>query len=237
MTSASTWLHAARKRAQRTAAVMALFLLLPTYAYVNQAPICAIDMGSNSFRRIVGLFANGRYTQTHRNVTLGVGDDVARQRADQRGQARRDREGVVRLQGVLRPGRGVAGDGDRHGGIQGCAERRRVVELAASLGIPMEIATRTAGVRAGVPGRLARPRRLRRHRQRQPQHRARDARESGRIATSSSISATASPTKSSSRRRQMPCSRIERSSAAAAAGGVACALHEGETAARRRRVR
>jgi exopolyphosphatase/pppGpp-phosphohydrolase len=78
MTSASTWLwQVARKCAQRIAAVMALFLLLPTTLFTNQAPICAIDMGSNSFRRIVGLFSNDRYTQTIETVTLGVGDDLA----------------------------------------------------------------------------------------------------------------------------------------------------------------
>jgi hypothetical protein len=43
-----------------------------------RTPICAIDMGSNTFRRIVGSFETGRYEQ--RNIekkTLGVGDDVA----------------------------------------------------------------------------------------------------------------------------------------------------------------
>ena len=29
----------------------------------DRMPICAIDMGSNSFRRIVGSFENGRYEQ------------------------------------------------------------------------------------------------------------------------------------------------------------------------------
>lgn len=42
-------------------------------------PICAIDMGSNSFRRILGSFADGRYQQHALEVrTLGVGDDLAR---------------------------------------------------------------------------------------------------------------------------------------------------------------
>ncbi len=41
--------------------------------------MCVIDMGSNSFRRIVGTFADGRYSQSRIEVrTLGVGDDVAR---------------------------------------------------------------------------------------------------------------------------------------------------------------
>ena len=40
--------------------------------------MCAIDMGSNTFRRIVGAFENGRYVQSAiEKRTLGVGDDVA----------------------------------------------------------------------------------------------------------------------------------------------------------------
>ena len=43
--------------------------------------ICAIDMGSNSFRRIVGTFADGKYTEFRiDSVTMGVGDDVERNR-------------------------------------------------------------------------------------------------------------------------------------------------------------
>ena len=41
-------------------------------------PVCAIDMGSNSFRRIVGTFADGSYTELRlESNTMGVGDDVA----------------------------------------------------------------------------------------------------------------------------------------------------------------
>jgi exopolyphosphatase/guanosine-5'-triphosphate,3'-diphosphate pyrophosphatase len=75
-----------RWRATRTGnkVLTALFLLmvLPANARaVSQpaAPVCAIDMGSNTFRRIVGTFANDRYDQRSiEKKTLGVGDDVAR---------------------------------------------------------------------------------------------------------------------------------------------------------------
>jgi len=44
-----------------------------------RTPICAIDMGSNTFRRIVGTFDKGRYEErTVEKKTLGVGDDVER---------------------------------------------------------------------------------------------------------------------------------------------------------------
>jgi exopolyphosphatase/pppGpp-phosphohydrolase len=40
--------------------------------------VCAIDMGSNSFRRILGHFADGQYTELKiESNTMGVGDDVA----------------------------------------------------------------------------------------------------------------------------------------------------------------
>jgi exopolyphosphatase/pppGpp-phosphohydrolase len=42
-------------------------------------PVCAIDMGSHTFRRLVGSFAQGRYDQVSIDKkTLGVGDDVTR---------------------------------------------------------------------------------------------------------------------------------------------------------------
>ena len=42
-------------------------------------PVCAIDMGSATFRRIVGTFVDGRYEQKSiEKRTLSVGDDVAR---------------------------------------------------------------------------------------------------------------------------------------------------------------
>ena len=58
-------------------------LVLASIADVGLAaqaqPICAIDLGSNTFRRIVGTFDEGRYEErTVEKKTLGVGDDVAR---------------------------------------------------------------------------------------------------------------------------------------------------------------
>jgi exopolyphosphatase/pppGpp-phosphohydrolase len=63
-------------------AIPSLFLIASiAAATMAQAPrqICAIDMGSNTFRRIVGSFESGRYEQKSiEPKTLGVGDDVAR---------------------------------------------------------------------------------------------------------------------------------------------------------------
>ena len=121
------------------------FLLLPTDAAHAQAtPICALDMGSNSFRRIVGSFAAGQYAQKDiEKKTLSVGDNVARhgrisdpKLAEIREtlsafKAACDKAGVTRVMAV-----GTAAFRDAPNG-------RRVVEIAKTLGIPMEIATET----------------------------------------------------------------------------------------------
>jgi exopolyphosphatase/pppGpp-phosphohydrolase len=60
---------------------LVLLLLVTESMFASQArrPICAIDMGSNTFRRIVGSFEAGRYSQTNiERRTLGVGDDVTK---------------------------------------------------------------------------------------------------------------------------------------------------------------
>ena len=127
--------------ALQTAAVMALFLLLPIVTDANQAPICAIDMGSNTFRRIVGLFANDRYTQTIETLTLGVGDDLA-------ANGRISQNKLVEIEKALS---GFTSSCRQAGASRvmaiGTAAFRDapnadvVVKLAASLGVPMEIAT------------------------------------------------------------------------------------------------
>lgn len=103
---------------------------------------CAIDMGSNSFRRIVASFEGGRYTQHGIEVrTLGVGDDVARngrisdaklediRRTLAAFRSACDKDGATRVTAV-----GTAAFRDAPNGI-------RAVETAAQLGIAMEIAT------------------------------------------------------------------------------------------------
>jgi exopolyphosphatase/pppGpp-phosphohydrolase len=58
-----------------------ILLVLAAVAACRSTPpekVCAIDMGSNSFRRIVGHFADGKYTELSIDSnTMGVGDDVA----------------------------------------------------------------------------------------------------------------------------------------------------------------
>jgi exopolyphosphatase/pppGpp-phosphohydrolase len=108
----------------------------------SPVPVCAIDMGSNTFRRIVGRFAAGRYEQnTIERKTVGVGDDVRRNGrisdaklaeirialADFKRAC--SREGAAPVLAI-----GTAAFREARNG-------RQVVEIARRLGIPMEIAT------------------------------------------------------------------------------------------------
>ena len=99
-------------------------------------------MGSNSFRRIVGFFDNGRYEQRRMDViTMGVGDDLARHRRITDSKLKEieqqlaafklacEKEGATPVTAV-----GTAAFRDAPNG-------KRVVDRARALGIPMEIAT------------------------------------------------------------------------------------------------
>ena len=111
-------------------------------ATVLPTPICAIDMGSNSFRRIVGSFERGRYAQRSIETrTLGVGDDVARhgkisdaklaeiEAALSGFKASCEKEGATPVVAI-----GTSAFREAPNGA-------RAIEIAARLGITMEIAT------------------------------------------------------------------------------------------------
>lgn len=104
--------------------------------------MCAIDMGSNTFRRIIGSFENGRYQQQNlEKTTVGVGDDVARHGMISdaklaeindvlsRYKASCQKEGASTVAAI-----GTAAFRDAPNG-------RRVIEMGSSLGIRMEITT------------------------------------------------------------------------------------------------
>jgi exopolyphosphatase/pppGpp-phosphohydrolase len=107
-----------------------------------RSPLCAIDMGSNSFKRIVGSFQDGRYLQQgFERKTLGVGDDLSRHgriseaklaeigRTLAAFQATCAREGAAQTLAI-----GTAAFREAPNGA-------RAVEIAARLGISMEIAS------------------------------------------------------------------------------------------------
>jgi len=124
------------------ALILTMAVVVRAETIQTPAPMCAIDMGSNSFRRIVGSFEKGRYAQRNIEVmTLGVGDDLARHgrisdpklaevaEALSAFKAACEKEGVTRVAAI-----GTAAFREAPNGS-------RAVEIAAKLGIPMEIAT------------------------------------------------------------------------------------------------
>jgi exopolyphosphatase/pppGpp-phosphohydrolase len=104
--------------------------------------MCAIDMGSNSFRRIVGSFADGRYLETRiESRTMGVGDDVERNgrisdaKLAQIAATLAEFEAACVKDGAPRPmAIGTAAFRDAPNGAD-------VVAAAAKAGVTMEIAT------------------------------------------------------------------------------------------------
>ena len=104
--------------------------------------VCAIDMGSNSFRRIVGTFADGAYTEFRiDSKTMGVGDDV-----EANGRISEPKLGEIEetLRGFATACRE---DGAPAPVAVGTAAFRdapnggRVIEIASRAGVRMEIAT------------------------------------------------------------------------------------------------
>jgi hypothetical protein len=104
--------------------------------------ICAIDMGSNTFRRIVGSFQSGKYVQQNlEKKTMGVGDEVERHGRITDAKlaeiatvlaafrASCDKEGVTRVAAV-----GTAAFRDAANGA-------KVIEIATAAGVAMEIAS------------------------------------------------------------------------------------------------
>jgi exopolyphosphatase/pppGpp-phosphohydrolase len=119
-----------------------LFTAVPAVEVSARETMCAIDMGSNTFRRIVGSFENGRYHERAIDKqTLGVGDDVTKhgrisdakleeiKRTLTAFKAACDKDQVSQTAAV-----GTAAFRSAPNGPQ-------VVQLASSLGIAMEIAT------------------------------------------------------------------------------------------------
>ena len=107
----------------------------------TQTSFCAIDMGSNTFRRIVGTFANGRYEQRTFGQTLGVGDNVAEKWRNQRGQARGDRGDAQGLQEGVRWRARRASSAIGTWAFRAAPNGQRAVEIAAAHGVAMEIAS------------------------------------------------------------------------------------------------
>ena len=130
------------------ASLIALFGLVPVAhpqtARQGSGPVCAIDMGSNTFRRIVGSFQDGKYVQQSiEKKTIGIGDDVAQHGRVSDSKLAEiaavlsafksscDKDGASRVAAI-----GTAAFRDAANGAT-------VIGIAAKAGVPMEIATET----------------------------------------------------------------------------------------------
>ena len=126
--------------------LLALLLLMPPFAdgaaSAATTPACVIDMGSNSFRRIVGSFDQGRYRQTRiEKRTLGVGDDVARHGRISEAKLAEIRQALMAFRDMCRkdgvsPVRAIG-----TAAFRDATNGPAVVQMARGLGIEIEIAT------------------------------------------------------------------------------------------------
>ena len=108
----------------------------------REQSICAIDMGSNTFRRIVGTFHNGKYFQRPiEKKTVAVGDDVAQ-------HGRISESKLAEIATVLSAFKsGCVKDGATRvvavgtAAFRDASNGRRVPGIAAKAGVAMEIAS------------------------------------------------------------------------------------------------
>jgi len=123
------------------ALLISVVIMSPMIVEASQGAICAIDMGSNSFRRIAGSFAKGRYAQTIEAVTLGVGDDLAAHGRISDGKLVEIEQTLSRFKdSCARAGTStITAIGTA--AFREAPNAAAVVTIAARLGIPMEIAT------------------------------------------------------------------------------------------------
>ena len=127
------------------AAVVPFFFLAgrPAPVATQRAPaICAIDMGSNSFRRIVGSFESGRYSQRRIEVrTLGVGDDLARHGRVSDAKLTEIGATLSAFKASCETDRAAPVVAVGTAAFRQAPNGKQVVNLAAKLGISMEIAS------------------------------------------------------------------------------------------------
>jgi exopolyphosphatase/guanosine-5'-triphosphate,3'-diphosphate pyrophosphatase len=131
----------------KLARLIAMCLLLTvsvTARATRQAPppMCVIDMGSNSFRRIVGSFENGRYAQPQiEKKTMGVGDEVARNGRISTAKLAEIEQTLAAFKSSCEKDGAPRASAIGTAAFRDAANGARVVAIAAKLGIAMEIAS------------------------------------------------------------------------------------------------
>jgi Ppx/GppA phosphatase family len=131
----------------RVTDLIALVLLVIVPATVEAAneprtPMCVIDMGSNSFRGIVGSFTNGRYEQRIiGKKTLGVGDDFDRHERISDPKLAEIKEVLAAFKTACEKEGAVPVVAIGTSAFREVPNGASAVDISAKLGIPMEIAT------------------------------------------------------------------------------------------------
>jgi len=138
--------HPRRNRIGRAALLVAASLTLcPVSARAQgeaRMPICAIDMGSNSFKRILGTFSNGRYEQTaFEKKTLGVGDDLSRNGRISDAKLAEIEQTLAAFQTTCAKQGATKIVAIGTAAFREAPNGARAIEVAGKLGIPMEIAS------------------------------------------------------------------------------------------------
>lgn len=104
--------------------------------------MCAIDMGSNTFRRIIGSFEDGRYRQQNlEKTTVGVGDDVARHGMISDAKLTEIKDVLSRYKASCQKEGASTVAAIGTAAFRDAPNRQRVIEMGSTLGIRMEIAT------------------------------------------------------------------------------------------------
>jgi len=154
---------AARRVGTRLLA-LALLLAAPVSAGAEtqtgaRPPLCAIDMGSNSFKRMVGSFENGRYLQrSFEKKTLGVGDDLSRHGRISDAKLAEIERTLVAFQAACAKESAARALAIGTAAFREAPNGPRVAETAAKLGISMEIASeRRESELAYLVGSLGQP--------------------------------------------------------------------------------
>jgi len=117
-------------------------LLMVTSTAAPTPAMCVIDMGSNSFRRIVGSFERDRYTQrSMEQRTLGVGDDLSRYGRISEPKLAEIEAALASLKMACEKEKAVPIVAVGTAAFRDAPNGKRAVEIAAKLGIAMEIAS------------------------------------------------------------------------------------------------
>lgn len=127
---------------RRRGVVVLLLMAVAACSSTATQSMCAIDMGSNNFRRIVGTFAAGRYVETAiDSKTMGVGDDVEKHGRISDAKLAEIEQTLVAFAAACRAEGASAPVAVGTAAFRNAPNGARVIEIATRAGVRMEIAS------------------------------------------------------------------------------------------------